>query len=78
MPDAVAFVLPTLPSSDMSKDDQGALIVNQAAAAIVSAWLTHATAMVEAGHTGSVGQFLVGSNDLVDVINDVQNALRSF
>jgi hypothetical protein len=78
MPDSVAFVLPTLPSSDMAKDDQGALIVNQAAAAIVSAWLGHANTCVQNGITGGTGQFTVTRSDLVLLINDVQTALRSF
>ncbi len=33
------FVLPTVGTADMSKDDQGALIVNQATAVIVKAYL---------------------------------------
>jgi hypothetical protein len=77
MPDSVAFALPTLSSSDMSKDDQGALIVNQAAAAIIAAWLQHSTALVQAGITAQ-GQFTVTSSDLVTLINEVQDALRSF
>ena len=77
MPDSVAFALPTLASSQMTKDDQGALIVNQATASIVSAWLEHATALSQAGITGQ-GQFTVTRQELVLLVNDVQDALRSF
>jgi hypothetical protein len=74
MPDQVAFALPTLPTSDMSRDDQGALVVNQATAVIIAAWLEHATAMVQSG----LGGFSINSSELVGVINGVQDALRSF
>ena len=77
MADSVAFALPTLPTGSMSRDDQQALIVNQAAAAIISAWLEHATALAEAGITGNTGQFTVTSGELVTLINDVQGALRT-
>ena len=77
MADSVAFALPTLPTGSMSRDDQQALIVNQAAAAIISAWLEHATALSEAGITGNTGQFTVTSAELVALINDVQIALRT-
>jgi hypothetical protein len=77
MPDSVAFALPTLPSSGMTRDDQQSLIVNQAAAAIITGWLEHATALSEAGITGNTGQFTVTSAELVALINDVQGALRT-
>jgi hypothetical protein len=77
MADSVAFALPTLPTGSMSRDDQQALIVNQATAAIISAWLEHATALSEAGITGNTGQFTVTSAELVSLINDVQGALRT-
>ena len=76
MPESVAFALPTLPSSDMSRDDQGALIVNQATAAIIAAWLEHASALHGAGE-GS-GEFRLIRAELVALINEVQEALRSF
>ena len=77
MADTVAFALPTLPTSDMSRDDQHLLIVNQATAAIVSAWLGHATALAQAGITGATGQFTVTSAELIDLVNSVQAALRT-
>jgi hypothetical protein len=60
----------------MARDDQGALIVNQATAVVVAAWLQHATTMVQAGH--DTGAFMVEQAQLVTLVNDVQNALRSF
>jgi len=76
MSGTVAFALPTLPSGDMSKDDQGALIVNQATAAIVAAWLEHATAIIQTG--SSSGSFHVERSELISLVNDVQEALRTF
>ena len=76
MPESVAFALPTLPSSDMSRDDQGALIVNQATAAIITAWLQHASALHAAGEGSH--EFRLARVELIELINDVQEALRSF
>jgi len=39
MGDHTNFVLPNISNADMSKDDQGALVVNQATAVIVEAYL---------------------------------------
>jgi hypothetical protein len=58
----------------MSRNDQAALVVNQATAVIVVAYLEHSTAMVEAGKSG----FDVEDSRLITVINTVQDALRSF
>ena len=76
MPDSVAFALPTLSASAMSRDDQGALVVNQATAVIVEAWLEHATALIQAGNQNT--EFTVSKAELVTLINDVQDALRTF
>jgi hypothetical protein len=73
MPDGVVFALPTLGSGEMSKDDQAALIVNQATAVIVAAYLEHRSAAVAAGEAGDIN-----SGTLVLFVNEVQNALRSF
>jgi hypothetical protein len=75
MPDGVVFALPTLSSNDMPRDDQGALIVNQATAVIVAAYLEHASA-VAAGDPGST--FRVNISEVPGLIDQVQNALRTF
>jgi len=75
MPDGVVFALPTLTSGDMSRDDQAALVVNQATAVIVAAFLEHASAKVAA--SGSLGPG-TSSGEVVSLINEVQDALRSF
>jgi len=78
------FVLPSVSSADMSKDDQGALLVNQATAVIVSAWLEHATALCQIGEftTGQYEHnryaFMLTRDELVQFVNDVQEALRQF
>ena len=86
------FVLPTIGSADMSKDDQGALLVNQATAVIVSAWLQHAQwahdQLISAGcgvrtpnQPGGVDwptDYRITQNELISLINDIQDALKSF
>ncbi len=74
MADGAVFALPTLSSGDMSKDDQAALVVNQATAVIVAAYLEHASAVVASGQTG----FDIESTNLIAIINNVQTALREF
>jgi len=83
MENGISFVLPTLDSSSMSREDQAALIVNQATAVIVAAYLKHATEM--AAHRVSVGgtastsvAYLITAEELPVLINQVQEALKSF
>jgi hypothetical protein len=83
MENGITFVLPTLDSSSMSRADQAALIVNQATAVIIAAYLKHATEM--AVHRVSVGgtantsiAYLIRANELPGLINQVQGALKSF
>ena len=73
MPDGVVFALPTLASGDMTKDDQAALVVNQATAVIVAAYLEHRSAAMAAGESNEVS-----TNTLISIVNSVQDALRSF
>ena len=83
MENGITFALPTLDSSSMSRDDQSALVVNQATAIIVAAYLKHATEM--AAHRVSVGgtantsiAYLITADELPGLINQVQDALKSF
>jgi predicted transcriptional regulator len=83
MENGITFALPTLDSSSMSRADQEALIVNQATAVIVDAYLKHATEM--AAHRASVGgsattsvAYLITAAELPGLINQVQDALKSF
>ena len=73
MSDGVVFALPTLASGDMTKDDQAALIVNQATAVIVAAYLEHRSAAMASGQSTEVQ-----SSSLPNIVNSVQEALRSF
>jgi hypothetical protein len=75
MPDSVTFALPTVPAAEMSKDDQGALVVNQATAVIIAAYLSHATAMAQAGF-GTV--FQIQPLEIPSLISGVQDALKNF
>jgi hypothetical protein len=74
MPDGAVFALPTLSAGDMPRDDQAALVVNQATAVIVAAYLEHASAVVASGNSGAD----VNSAGLIVIINQVQDALRQF
>jgi len=62
--------------ADMSRNDQGALVVNQATAVIVSAWLEHCSVVTQAGH--DTGLFRIDHTELVNVVNAVQDALKDF
>jgi|GEM_PF-4216598 len=82
----VTFALPTLGSTAMSPNDQTAVLVNQATAVIVSAWLAHQNVVLETGQRLSTGtsqedterfEATISEAELSSVINSVQNALRS-
>ena len=76
------FALPSIGTSQMSRNDQGALIVNQATAVIISAYLKHAsetyTVLVENGFTNNAGQMRFDSTEIISLINNVQGALKTF
>ncbi len=78
----IQFTLPNIGTSQMSRDDQGALIVNQATAAIVSAYLKHASftydILVKGGYNTSAQEMRFTQSELTSLINDVQGALKSF
>ena len=70
---SITFAMPTLSTTQMSRQDQIDIVVNQAAAAIVCAWIEHVTAAM---NKGNFGGFLTEAS-LVSTINDVQVALRT-
>ncbi len=69
---SLTFTVPTLATAQMARQDQIDITVNQATAAIVCAWLEHATAAL---NKGTLTPYVVSAT-LVSVINDVQAALR--
>ena len=69
------FALPSIGTDAMSRNDQGALIVNQATAAIVSNYLEHA-ATINTNNGGLA--FSYTQSELISLINEVQTALRAF
>jgi len=69
----IRFAVPTLPTAQMVRQDQIDIVVNQAAAAIICAWLEHITAAM---NKGSFSGFISDAG-LVQVINDVQAALHT-
>ena len=86
---ATQFALPTLSDADMTKNDQGALLLNQATALIVGAWLEHANVVLQnasaLGVTTSAPSggtnlltFLVTPSELKGLIDSVQNGLLKF
>jgi len=70
----VTFALPSVPAIDMSRDDQGALVVNQATAIIVAKWLENQTAAGVDVRVSGTGV----PDSLEHAINSVQAALASF
>ena len=74
--ESVTFTLPQIASSEMSKDEQGALLVNQATAVIISAWFSHLNAHIAAGDTNVWVK--VSPGELATLVNDVQAALKNF
>lgn len=78
------FALPTIGTSEMSRNDQGALIVNQATAVIVSAYLNHTNEILKSMITKESyafeirEQMRIETDELMDLINRVQGALKSF
>lgn len=69
----IRFAAPTLPTAQMARQDQIDMIVNQAAAVIVCAWLEHITAAM---NKGTFSGFISGAG-LVQITNDVQAALHT-
>lgn len=87
----IQFVLPAVSHADMAVDQQGALLVNQAAAVIVAAWLQYKIAEVQArsqvilasgsnasSNLATLSGSFVGQNDLSALINNVQDQLKVF
>jgi hypothetical protein len=79
------FALPTLATTAMSRADQSDLLLNQATAIIVSAWLDHANAVLAhhvaanlpTGGTHIRGEWLLTRAELPPLIDSVQAALRT-
>jgi hypothetical protein len=77
----LTFILPSLSSADMAKDDQGALLVTQATAIIITAWLAQISASMQAQAAvgnQSAGGWRINATDLETAINLVQNKLKTF
>lgn len=80
----IEFVLPNIGTSQMSRNDQGALIVNQATAAIVNGYLHHATETYkeliarDPKYNAEARKMRYEASELIKLINDVQTALKTF
>lgn len=70
---SITFAVPTLTTAQMARQDQIDIVVNQAAAAIVCAWLEHITAAMNKGTFSG----FVSSTTLVSTLNEVQGALHT-
>lgn len=66
------FVLPT--TSALSFNDQRALLIKQATAAIISSYLEHATLVNQANPDAG---YRYNAQEVVDLVKNVQNALAS-
>ena len=77
--DQVTFAMPV--SSTMSRQDQIDLLVNQAAAVIISNYLLHLNTVINKAATLTYPYFaneaILSPPELVTLINDVQGALRT-
>jgi hypothetical protein len=80
--EGIQFALPTVSSSAMTKDEQGALIVNQATAIIVAAYLDYLarvySAIIATPNITDYSLYRVNENEIGPLIDNVQNALKSF
>ena len=79
--DQVTFATPV--SSTMNRADQIDVVLNQAAAVIVSNYLQHLNTVIEkaginAGLLPFDNQQVLSPTELVDLIDKVQGALRTF
>lgn len=78
------FVLPSIGSEQMSTNNQGALLVNQAAAAIVSSYLDYAASLYQNIVSNQTNldtraeELRITPAELPAFIDSVQNALRNF
>jgi hypothetical protein len=75
---SVTFAAPTLGTSAMSRQDQIDLIVNQATASIVCAYLEHMNTAINKGLATSTTQMaFITVTELGSLINTVQTSLRT-
>ena len=70
---SITFAVPTLATAQMARQDQIDIVLNQAAAAIVCAWLEHITAAMNKGTFSG----FISSAALVSTLNEVQGALHT-
>lgn len=83
MADGVTFALPSIGSSGMAKDEQGALVVNQATAVIVAAYLdylarVYPTLAANASSVSDISVYRIHQNEIGALVDSVQDALKSF
>lgn len=80
MTTSVSFTLPSVDAAGMAADEQGALIVNQATAVIVSAYLDYRARLYAAAvASGSTNHWSGASGvDVPGLVNSVQASLATF
>jgi hypothetical protein len=78
------FALPSIGTDAMSRNDQGALMVNQATAVIVSSYLNYAATVYDnlRGNGSNIDaraeDMRITPGEIDNLINTVQGALRAF
>ena len=75
-PEKYEFKLPTLSEADMSKDNQGALLVTQATTIIVCDYLRYGIELSRQSISWDI--YRLDPDELVTFINNVQDAQKSF
>jgi hypothetical protein len=81
---SITFATPTLTTTQMTRQDQIDISVNQAAAVVVCCYLEHLNTAIQKGipgatqaGPGSSGTAFLTTTELVTLINNVQGALAT-
>jgi hypothetical protein len=83
---SITFATPTLTTTQMSRQDQIDILVNQATAAVVCCYLEHMNTAINKGIPGATtvqtagtagGTAFITTTELVALINNVQGALAT-
>lgn len=73
----LTFALPTVGTSAMSASDQRDLLLNQATASVICCYLEHMNTAMEKGIGSTNFANFINTTELMDLINNVQGALKS-
>ena len=75
---SIQFALPTVDNQGMSVENQSAIILNQAVAAITVAWINNQSAIGQDVDDRDDFQVIPHEQDVVQFIKRVQEALKTY